>query len=73
MNNTMCAVIALGALLLTSALCACSSTTPSEPTNKFAIRDKVVATTTENVSGVSITTTGKTATTDATGSYANRS
>lgn len=71
MRNILTYSSALGVLVLGIALGACSSTTtPPDPTNKFAIKGKVKATTTENVSGVTVAVPSKSVTTDATGSYA---
>lgn len=71
MKNILSYSSALGVLVLGIALGACSSTTtPPDPTNKFAIKGKVKATTTESVSGVTVAVPSKSVTTDATGSYA---
>ncbi len=71
MNNILSYSSALVVLFLGIALGACSSTTPPpDPTNKFAIKGKVKATTTENVSGVTVAVPSKSVTTDATGAYA---
>ncbi len=71
MKNILSSSSALGVLVLGIALGACSSTTPPpDPTNKFAIKGKVKATTTENVSGVTVAVPSKSVTTDASGAYA---
>ncbi|MBK6761035.1 MAG: SUMF1/EgtB/PvdO family nonheme iron enzyme [Ignavibacteria bacterium] len=70
MKNILSYSSALVVLFLGIALGACSSTTPPpDPTNKFAIKGKVKATTTESVSGVTVAVPSKSATTDATGAY----
>ncbi len=60
MKNILSYSSALVVLFLGIALGACSSTTPPpDPTNKFAIKGKVKATTTENVSGVTVAVPSK--------------
>lgn len=60
--------LAMAALFFSEG-CSSSTTPPTDPVKKYAIKGKVVATTTENVSGVIVAVPAKTTTTDAGGNY----